>query len=342
MGLPKYSQRNATSKSGVNHVRIVVESCNSIFHEIHQENDIGIDGIIEIIKGEHPTGKMLALQIKSGESFFVRGECTIPTENHAKYWSNHHLPVFGIVYVPTLANAYRVDIKKYLSQNKEASIIKYAPTRANTFDVKDFQRVFVPHILEQPPTGFSLEDALGLFHSSNNDEAFLGLLILFREFTDNNKVWDEFVNYLRQTSAHNIPNVFPYFLAHIPWHPDIWGGKDKITSESRAYAKLLFESLEKAEIIKLLSKIDNKGIDRGTVGQSVEAIISSLPQSKMCLLEITLDKEIDVSIREYAATLLAYKWPQEIFPALETIAHESSTMDWIVSELREHGSVMLY
>ena len=91
MGLPKYSKRNITSKSGLNHVRVVVESCNSIFHEIHQENDIGVDAIIEIIRDERPTGKMVALQIKSGESFFIRGDCVIPSDNHQNYWYHNHL-----------------------------------------------------------------------------------------------------------------------------------------------------------------------------------------------------------------------------------------------------------
>lgn len=342
MGMPKYLKRNVTSKSGVNHARTVVESCNSIFHEIHQENDIGVDAIIEIIKNEHPTGKMVALQIKSGESFFVRGKCVIPIENHAKYWSNHHLPMFGIVYVPSLANAYWVDIKKYIAENKDTSTIKYKPTKANTFDAVDFKRVFVPTILKESPAGFSFEDSVELFRSSNYDESFLGLLLLFRSYTDRKEAWDEFVNYLRQRNADELPKIFPYFLAHIPWHPDIWGGNEKVTNETREYGKELLETLGKTEIVKLLSMIDDKGIDRGTVGQSVEAIISSLPQSKLYLAEIVNDNDIELNIRECAATIFAYKWRLVSLPALQPVAHESSTISLIVSELKQHGRIALY
>ncbi len=319
-----------------------MESCNSIFHEIHQENDIGVDVIIEIIKNERPTGKMVALQIKSGESFFVRGECAIPVENHAKYWSSHHLPMFGIVYVPSLKNAYWVDIKNYLAENKDASAIKYKPTKANTFDAVDFKRVFVPTILKESPDGFSFEDSVELLHSSNYDESFLGLLLLFRSYTDKTEVWDEFINYLHQRNVDELPKIFPYFLAHIPWHPDIWGGNEKITVETREYGKKLFESLGKSEIVKLLSMIDEKGIGRGTIGQSVEAVISSLPQSKLYLAEIVNDDDINLEIREYAATIFAYKWRLASFPTLQPLARISSVISLIVSELKQHGRIALY
>ncbi len=342
MGMPKYPERNVTSKSGVNHARVVVESCNSIFHQIHQEDDIGVDAIIEIIKNEHPTGKMVAFQIKSGESFFIHGECVIPIKNHAKYWSSHHLPMFGLVYVPSLNSAYWVDIKKYLAENKDASTIKYKPTKANTFDAVDFKRVFVPTILKESPEGFSFEDSVELFRSSNNDESFLGLLLLFRLYTDKKETWDEFVNYLRQRHVEELPKVFPYFLAHIPWHPDIWGGNEKINDETREYGKKLFESLGKPEIVKLLSMIDEKGISRGTVGQSVEAIISSLPQSKLCLAEIVNDDDMNLEIRECAAAIFAYKWRLASYPTLQPLARISSVISLIVSDLKQHGRISLY
>lgn len=342
MGLLTYPKRNTTSKSGINHVRVVVESSNSIFHEVHQENDIGVDAIIEIIKDEHPTGKMVALQIKSGESFFVRGECIIPIKNHAKYWSNHHLPMFGIVYVPSLANAYWVDIKKYISENEEASTVKYLPTKANTFDAKYFKGVFVPNVLEEPPNGFSFADALELFRSTNYDESFLGLIVLFREYADKKETWDEFLNRLRQKNVNHIPKIFPHFLAHIPQAPYFEKHNKKITSEVREYGKKLFESLGKSEIIKLLSMIDEQDISRGSVGLSVETVLNSLPQSKVYLSEIISDIKLDLEIRENAATIFAYKWQLESLPILETFLPESTVIDWIIYMLREAGDIYLY
>ena len=101
MTLPKYPISNIPAKIGVNFVRAVVEASNSIFNEIPQQNDIGIDGIIELIK-INPIGHCIAVQIKSGSSFFTpaKSECHFPVDNHAAYWLKYPLQVYGIVYVP--------------------------------------------------------------------------------------------------------------------------------------------------------------------------------------------------------------------------------------------------
>ena len=117
----KYPLTNATSKTGINYVRNIIESKNCIFNEIHQENDVGIDAIVELVKEESPTGNCLALQVKSGLSYFDsnKNECLIPIKAHLEYWENYALHVFGIVYVPTHEKAYWVDIKKYINKNKK-------------------------------------------------------------------------------------------------------------------------------------------------------------------------------------------------------------------------------
>lgn len=63
--MPKYLKTNSTSKAGINYVRTIVESHNCIFQKIDQENDVGIDALIEVVKNERPTGNFIAAQIKS-------------------------------------------------------------------------------------------------------------------------------------------------------------------------------------------------------------------------------------------------------------------------------------
>ena len=66
----KYPKTNSTAKIGVDFIRSIVNYNNCIFHEINANNDLGIDAMIEIIKDEKPTGKLIATQIKSGKSYF--------------------------------------------------------------------------------------------------------------------------------------------------------------------------------------------------------------------------------------------------------------------------------
>ncbi|MBA3695541.1 MAG: DUF4365 domain-containing protein [Methylotenera sp.] len=100
-----YKQTNITAKEGINFVRSTVETAGSLFHKIEQENDFGIDALIEFVNGEESLNKKIALQIKSGNSYYVSSsdECFIPTDSHREYWLKHPLPVFGIVFVPMLS-----------------------------------------------------------------------------------------------------------------------------------------------------------------------------------------------------------------------------------------------
>ena len=67
--------------------------------------DYGIDAIIERKDEKYPSGKLIAVQIKSGDSYFkemkedkvvFRGE-----NKHYNYWLNHSLPVIIVLYSPS-------------------------------------------------------------------------------------------------------------------------------------------------------------------------------------------------------------------------------------------------
>jgi hypothetical protein len=73
-------------------------------------HDYGIDAHIEIVDNLRPTGKLVALQIKSGISFF-----TEETEDsfvfriddrHVAYWIGHSMPVVLVLYNPATRTAH--------------------------------------------------------------------------------------------------------------------------------------------------------------------------------------------------------------------------------------------
>ena len=73
----KYKATSITAKKGVNFVRSLVEDAGCLFHKIEQENDLGIDALIEIVNEERPLNKQIAAQIRSGPSYYdsISGEC---------------------------------------------------------------------------------------------------------------------------------------------------------------------------------------------------------------------------------------------------------------------------
>lgn len=155
----------------------------------------------------------------------------------------------------------------------------------------------------------SLEEALSLFASTNSDEVILGMNALFRRYVNRKEVWDAFVKYVVNNPATEIPGTLIYYLAHIPWHPDIaWMGDEDITVETREYGRQLLNSFGKPEVTKLLSCIDEEmGFERGSIGQSVEAIISSLPDVGPALMSISQDGSLSVFTRECAAFMVALR-----------------------------------
>ena len=169
--MPTYKRSAVTSKEGINFVRSVVEAAGSLFIKIEQENDLGIDALFEFFRDERPLNKQIAVQIKSGASYYnAKTEaCAFPIGDHRSYWLSHPLSVFGIVYVPSKKAAYWLNIKRYLKANVDAATIRFPATQANLFTAETFTTLFVPAVLGEVPQ-LSYCDALGLAHSQRPSE----------------------------------------------------------------------------------------------------------------------------------------------------------------------------
>ena len=333
--MPRYPMSAVTAKRGVNHVRTVVEDAGSLFIKIEQDNDLGIDALIELVQDGMPLNQQIAVQVKSGQSYYNTdgGECLFPIGNHREYWSKHLLPVYGIVYVPSIKTAHWVDIKRYLKANPQATTIRYQTSEANRFNETTFTKIFVPGLVRQVPT-LALDEAFGLVRSSKLDEAYLGTVVLFRKYPNVLQVWDEFVRSIRERPAEQIPGHLIYFLAHVPGHPDIFYSGEQLTLSTREYARDLIAGLRYEDVVKLLTLIDpENSISRGSLGQSVEAVISSIPNSGELLRRVVYSPEYDLFIRECAALIVAMHKGPAAAPLLADLATSGS---WYASEMLAH------
>ncbi|MYZ34984.1 DUF4365 domain-containing protein [Streptomyces sp. SID4917] len=89
---------------GVTRTKLAVEDeLEWLFREQPTE-DYGIDAHAEVVDGEDVRGRLLALQIKSGMSWFreaaPEGWWFRPDAEHVAYWLNHSLPVAVVLYHP--------------------------------------------------------------------------------------------------------------------------------------------------------------------------------------------------------------------------------------------------
>ena len=97
------NSRDNTERLGVNAVEAIFLGFKWAFRS-QDVSDCGIDALVEIWEEEKFTGKLIALQIKSGKSYFRlnKDNAYVFTGSlrHLDYWTRHPLPVFLILHNP--------------------------------------------------------------------------------------------------------------------------------------------------------------------------------------------------------------------------------------------------
>jgi hypothetical protein len=92
-----------TDRLGLGELTLLFGSVGWLFREQPFE-DIGIDAQVEILENNLPTGKIIAIQVKSGESYFAEQneDCVIyrPDAKHIEYWLKYAIPVIIVLYNP--------------------------------------------------------------------------------------------------------------------------------------------------------------------------------------------------------------------------------------------------
>jgi hypothetical protein len=120
----KYKRTKATGKAGVIYVEKVVNEHGSIFRPVHEEDDLGIDGFIELVTTEIALGRLIAVQIKSGDSYLNSSgkEFIVAVDKqHLDYWLNYMIPVIIICYSPSKNVAAWVSVRDYVDHEKHSN-----------------------------------------------------------------------------------------------------------------------------------------------------------------------------------------------------------------------------
>jgi hypothetical protein len=123
MKTPNVTKNYFKEREGVLKVQIELNRLGHIFRET-PNGDVGIDAQIEHVnENGETTGKIVAAQIKSGNSYLEdKGEYYLfyPKEKHRNYWSSFPLPVILFVYYPNDDKVYFTDVRYQLNvPNKE-------------------------------------------------------------------------------------------------------------------------------------------------------------------------------------------------------------------------------
>lgn len=140
-----------TERVGINAVSTTVTSeLNWIFRE-QPIVDMGIDAQIESVQDGTPSGKLIAIQIKSGRGNFSESKDSLTYYGdlvHLNYWTNHSLPVIIVAHLPdTNVTLWQHVCKKNIRKTPKAWSIKIPKNNI-------FNRSSLPHlseIIDGPP-----------------------------------------------------------------------------------------------------------------------------------------------------------------------------------------------
>lgn len=107
--------RPQTERLGVSALEYFFAAQGWLFRE-QTTQDYGIDAHIEIVEKERPTGKLIALQIKAGASFFDEESADAyvfrTDDKHIAYWVGHSMPVAIVLFNPATKQAFCQSVSK--------------------------------------------------------------------------------------------------------------------------------------------------------------------------------------------------------------------------------------
>lgn len=146
--LPKVSQTNI-SELGVSIVKSIVNEKISqnglgcLFREL-KTADFGIDGQIEIVENGQVTGKIISVQIKSGNSYLKNNyseswSVYIPKKT-VNYWNSHSVPVLLILVDTDLKKCYwiRADLETH---DEKKSSYKIKVLKKQVLDSSSYKKI---------------------------------------------------------------------------------------------------------------------------------------------------------------------------------------------------------
>ncbi|MER6479923.1 DUF4365 domain-containing protein [Streptomyces filamentosus] len=123
---PKVTVNTFTERKGVRKVDEIVGEAGCIWRETPM-HDVGIDGQIEYVDSEgRATGRLAAVQIKAGPSYFSKRSDGIvrfnPHAKHRNYWASFPIPVAIILYHPDEDLAIWGDARHQLRADLDAEL----------------------------------------------------------------------------------------------------------------------------------------------------------------------------------------------------------------------------
>jgi hypothetical protein len=312
--MKKFLRTKATAKLGVTFVQSVVYETGSIFRELPEDTDLGVDGHIEFVEDEVAIGLLVGVQVKAGHSYLTERDdgryfrVSVSKED-LSYWSKYPIPIALIVYDPETELSGWLDITGYVRGQPEVlnqeTIPLYIHAVAQPFNPATlqgkFRATFQSYRLET-----DLYEFAELMASHDPDEKLRGLIGLMSHPKSRFSKLTCFL--LLQHLFHtdmNLRSTVSDMLSRYLDHPEVGYYPSK---DIRDYVRCALKDFGRYQIEQLLETAlldEDNLMHRGTVSQSVGVIIASVPHHEQYLYELARDTSLPAEIRIVSLVLAA-------------------------------------
>ncbi len=308
-----------TANAGVIFVESIVNAEGSIFHPIHQENDVGVDGFIEFVSAGEVSGRLVAVQIKAGDSYFNAKEKKFMVsvdQSHIDYWEAYTLPVIMVCYSPSLNAGVWVSIRDYIENQKYHDFVPISQIQiplAHHFTKDTLKDVAVlAHI--RADERFLIQNADNCLSSNaqkRRENFFIlrshpdGRLLKLTIFLARQFLFDEDIN---------VSKVALYTIARgagatrWSWNPNNVDEKERI-----AFAQDLCRKLKEPEIRRIMELVDYEGWSGpdGLVERALD-IISCCIETALPIIQRIFDDPAQPKTRRLNALFIISEGDDEI------------------------------
>jgi hypothetical protein len=172
---PKVGLTFSQERFGINAVAQFAATNGLIWRE-NNVKDLGIDGQLEYVSDSgFATGRIVALQIKSGPSFFTHddGESWrfYPEEKHRLYWERFPVPVILMLHNPNTEETFWLDVRQAYRSGAHDKNVGVSVPKAQEFKITSRSKLFDNAGLIGEEFTESLDDVLTLLVNARSREA---------------------------------------------------------------------------------------------------------------------------------------------------------------------------
>lgn len=294
---------------GVNYVEKIVNLNDDIMTRIPQENDRGLDIVIEY-KDKNGEFYTFSAQVKSGNSYFntKKDGVSIASDfQHFKYWMNHNLYVILFTYNPETDECFWLDLTKYVNDIEDTQNFRIKSQNIKRLDTDTYQEMieYINDKIKDHKRNYLLSKTIRSIISMSDIKKDKKLLYSTLNHRNEIFLWITILYKFRTTDDIKVIRFMITVLSYITANPDIGRNNYNILkNDIQALAIEEFNShFDEKLVIKLLSAFDIEEYNRGQLGQSVFHILELHSNSSLYLLNIIRNCNIDAETR-YKAWVL--------------------------------------